>query len=394
LKRNLKSWFLPLLFALATTELAGEELVQQVSTRSETTASDLAISSVVVSPSFINTTLGQKANIEVAVVKAGIMTVTILDRDRFPIRVLRSISVKAGKHQIAWDGKDEAGLAVPDEAYSVRVELKGTDQVDVHDPSDAFVPIAENPASASYNRVDGVLAYTLSLPSRVHIQAGQVNATAAAGEPPGPVLKTILDRQPRVAGALVERWNGFDESGSINVAELKGFVISIAATSLPGNSIITTGNRSMTFFQYAQVHRTPAQKAIRPLTAAGHEHHKGLNTFEDHAPALALGLEAPRANDAYLLQAGRPLRLSAVASADRSPYFFSQPATLYVFVDERSVAVVKSNENPTHITIDAKDLPPGEHRIAVNWASAFGPVAVRAARVVVGRHESSGGGRP
>lgn len=359
-----------------------------------TAAPDRAISSVSVSPSFINTALGQKANIAVTVAKAGVVTATVLDRDRFPIRTLPSVTVKAGKHRILWDGKDDAGIALPDEAYSVSVEFKGTDRVEVSDPSDGFVPIAENPASASYNRVDGVLSYTLSRPSRVHIQAGQVNAKAAAGGPPGPVLKTILDRQPRIAGALVERWNGFDESGAVNVAELKGFVISIAATSLPETSIITTGNRSMTFFQYAQAHRTPAQKAIRPLTTTGHEHHKGLNTFEDHAPVLTLSLGAPRAGDAYLLQAGRPLHLSAVASADRSPYFFSQPATLFVFVDERSVAVLKSNENPAQLTLAAADLPVGEHRIAVNWASAFGPVAVQVARVIVGAPAKASGGQP
>lgn len=353
-----------------------------------------SILSVSVSPAFFNPSLGQKATVLVRLAAPASVTLAVLDRDNFVIRTLAPQKASVGEAKLSWDGKDQDGVIVPDEAYSFRIEAKTAVGSEVYEPAKGFTPVTENVTSGSYSRVDGVLSYRLSRPARVHVQAGQVVDEPVEGSPSGPVLRTIVDRQPRIAGAIVERWNGFDESGTIYIADLKGFRISVAPQSLPENSLITTGNRAMAFVDYARTHRSAKDQKPRNLAPAGHEHHQGLNVFEDHCPDLIVSYGAKAPKSADRLPVGSPLTLNVRMAPDRAPYFFSQPATLLVFVDERPVSVIPTNQNPIDITIASKDLQEGEHRIALNWASAFGPVAVWARRLAVGSATDREGRRP
>jgi hypothetical protein len=93
-----------------------------------------------------------------------------------------------------------------------------------------------------YSARAGTLVYTLPVASRVHFQAGSAKPNAR-GEHEGPVLKTIVNREPRAAGRITEMWNGFDESGTIRVSDQPDFVLALAVAPLPENSILTYGNR-------------------------------------------------------------------------------------------------------------------------------------------------------
>lgn len=100
------------------------------------------------------------------------------------------------------------GGLVPNEAYSVRIEATGPGGTSVYDPSERFVPRIEQPPIRSYSRAEGVLSYKLDRPSRVHVQAGQAQPDPRTGQMDGPILKTVVDREPRIAGAVVEVWKG------------------------------------------------------------------------------------------------------------------------------------------------------------------------------------------
>src|SRR5262249_31783211 len=127
------------------------------------------------------------------------------------------------------------------------------------------------------------LSYKLSRPARVHIQAGVAKIDPKTKQAEGPVLKTVVNREPRPAGAVVEAWNGLDEAGSSYVPDLPDFVVNIVATSLPENAIPATGNRSAGFLA-AAVSRTG--ESLIPAAPVSHEHHLGLDVFHDTAPRL------------------------------------------------------------------------------------------------------------
>ena len=202
---------------------------------------------VSVSPTSVNLLAGEMPAIAVTIGSAARLDVQVIDRDGFVIRTLPPKNGAPGRNSFTWDGKDDRGAVVPDEAYSFRVVAGGG--------VDEYFPASQNAAMTavtplSYSRASSTLTYVLEKPSRVHVQAGTIDAKAE-----GPVLKTIVDRQPRDGGRIAEHWSGFDESGALYVPDLPGFAFAIAATPLPENSIITYGNTKQPFLEYA-AHRT------------------------------------------------------------------------------------------------------------------------------------------
>lgn len=129
-----------------------------------------AISGVSLQPPFFNPSLGQKATIEFLSDRAKTVTLTILDRDRFPVRELAARKVASGKTTLTFDGKDDAGVVLSDEAYAVRIGLKSGSGHDVFDPFKNFQPVYGDP-KRQYSPVGNALTYELERPSRVHIQA-------------------------------------------------------------------------------------------------------------------------------------------------------------------------------------------------------------------------------
>ena len=322
------------------------------------------IRSVSIDPPFFNPAARQFATITFHAEAAGTAHVTILDRDRYPVRRLPSRFVAAGFASFVWDGRDDAGTVVPDEAWNIRIELAG----ETYDPSRDFHPIVDDPQPRVYSRADGILSYRLARPSRVHIEAGQATPNPKTGRNEGPILKTIVNREPRVAGAVVEKWNGFDESGTIRVSVLPHFVISVLATSLPDNSIITRGNRRESFLDYARRHRPSRAVAARKRSAPVRHHH-GLDAFEDRSPSLRIAPSWVTSSD---------LRLEVRIEGPTAAHFLAQPTQMSVYVDEKRVLQRAAPSSPLLLSIPAESLTPGEHRIAVNWGSDYGPAATRA----------------
>ncbi len=333
-----------------------------------------------VAPAFFNPTLGQTATISCTTGAAGTLTVEILDRDGFVIRTIPAREVKAGRVDLNWDGRDDSGAIVADEAFTTRLALKHAGGTATLDPLAAFKHQQAEIQPVTFSAVDGTFSYRLLWPARLHMQVGQAVLNKKTGRNEGPVLKTIVDREPRAAGSVVERWNGFDESATIRVAELPHFVVSVFATHLPEPALITTGNRSETYRAYA-LRRRPASAAPRKVEGE-HQHHAGLTVFEDQTPTLRIDAAASRDQATGLPVVDRDLAWTATLAPANAAYFLAKPADLCVFVDEKKVGCRVEAKSPATVTIPRAALSPGEHRIALNWISGSGPTAVQAVRVL------------
>jgi hypothetical protein len=200
------------------------------------------ISSVSVSRGFFNPGLGQTIGISLAVERPGLLTLLVLDCDgREARRLVSREPVEEGKLSRSWDGRDAAGEIVADGVYSLKIELRNSGRRDTYLPSGRKAKPVEVMVTF-YDRQNGVVAYKLSAPSRVFLQARSFR-----------VSRTIVAGEPRAAGSVIDYWNGFDEGGKEYIAALPGFTISITATALPENAIITVGNRASRLLASARV---------------------------------------------------------------------------------------------------------------------------------------------
>jgi FlgD Ig-like domain len=355
-------------------------------------ASGSVVSRVSVSPAFFNPTLGQKQTIRLHAARAGTLAVEILDRDRIAIRTLEPLRVAAGEVTVIWDGKDQREEVVPDEAYNLRLKFTDGTKSEVYSPSEHFHPVQQAAKINFYSREDGVLSYTLPWPARVHAQAGQASKDPKTGEINGPIFKTLVDDGPRVAGSVIEKWNGLDEGRTIYVPDLPHFVVAVLATSLPPCSMITVGNRRQTFFAYAQKHRPAEALQPRKLAAAAAPHHLDLNALEDQTPTLEVKPAAAWDSGQRAWKTTAPLEVEASIVGDGAPYFLSQPTRLEVFVDEKEVRQIEGPAGKVSLELESSDLSRGAHRVVFNWSSGLGPVAVNAMRVSVEPADEHGKG--
>jgi hypothetical protein len=329
--------------------------------------------SATVAPSFFNPSLGQVARIDVTVPGPGDVDLEVLDREHVAVRRLSALAAQS-RLPFEWDGRDAHGVVVPDEVYTLRVRFRSGGGEAIFDPS------ADPPAQAvalstiTYSRQDGVLGYSLPAPSRVHIQAGQARDAKDGGATHGPVLKTLVDRQPRSGGAVIEKWNGFDDSRAVFIPDLPDFKVAILAVPLPAASIITVGNRRESFVEY--VARTRGAPSPRNLTKIAGSHHEGLNAFEDRSPQLTLTREGREDADEWTVSGQDSLAFDIRLHADDAPFFLTPAGRILVFLDGDQVASLPCVERSCRARLAPASIPRGRHRLAVNWSSSLGPVGV------------------
>lgn len=321
-------------------------------------------------PKFFNPTVGQRVAIRLKATEPVPLEVEVVDRDGVRVRSLGSAAVQ-GESQLDWNGRDDSGEIVPDEAYGLRLRRADTGEV-VHDPAATHEPISKRIATVSYSKQTGILSYELAEPSRVHIQAGQARVIAGSDLPQGPVLYTVVDRAPRAGGRVVESWNGWDDSREYYVAGLPHFAIGILATSLPPGSLITIGNRNLSFPEYVS-RRGSAPSRTTSMEPSSHHQHRGLTALEDRSPRLRI---QHGGDGSWSARRSAELAFSVDLEAESSAPFLTPGNQLHVFLGIDEVLTQACTADPCEVRIPASSLSLGRGRLAVNWASGVGPVAI------------------
>ena len=131
--------------------------------------------------------------------RSGDLALEVLTSDGDLVRRVVSGPTAPGDHQLKWDGKDDTGQPVPDEAYCVRAVLVSEGGRVVDDPCSRTGGRGHLGHSATLSST-GDIAYTLDRPARVLIRVGVKN---------GAMLRSLSVWRPRPAGRNLQRWNGF-----------------------------------------------------------------------------------------------------------------------------------------------------------------------------------------
>ena len=347
-----------------------------------------AIQNVSISKPFVNPSLGEKIGISFTVAHPGSLTILILDRDGFLVRKLVSAKpVEKGPLSFDWDCREDTAEIVPDEAYSLKVDLSSEGRTETYFPGNSpgeGLQVKTN----YYDRRGAIFSYKLPKPARVHVQAGIARIDPKTKKGDGPVLKTLVNREPRPAGAVVENWNGFDEGGTFYVPDLPQFVMAVAASSLPENSLLTTGNRKTGFLERAAKR---SGTSLFTYSVNVHEHHRGLAALDDVAPRLKVApLNAAWSSKDRVWSSGdKKLSVSVNLEGLSADAFARQPGKLYVFLDQKRLRKISSPVPGMKIEVPLQDLKAGVHIVALNWASDYGPVAVSSIRIRSEGHASS-----
>lgn len=155
------------------------------------------------------------------------------------------------EYQLVWDGKDSQKQIVPNEAYYPIVIV--TDKQDKTSTLDSRTNSGgEEVYDFEKNITPKTIEYTLPVASRVLIRSGIKN---------GPMLRTIIDWEPRAAGFYAERWNGRDADDVMTISQNPQVGYLIIGYQLPDHTIITYGNTKENYRTYRERKKWPIKKA-------------------------------------------------------------------------------------------------------------------------------------
>ena len=319
---------------------------------------------------------GQTFEIPVSVRQDAAVEARILTSDGDPVRSLSSPGVwKPGTHHLVWDGKDDAGQVVPDEAYLPVIRATLPDgSVEIVDPrkhsGGEVVEDLNVRITASKD-----IAYTLPGPSRVMIRAGVKN---------GPMLRSLAEWAPRGAGQNIHRWDGHDQNGLVDLRREKDLTVLVTAFRLPEHAILVFGNRALDYRAYRKEKGWPDRVVRREdmrLVREGKRisRHYYFPRSRDAIPVITLTLPKELARS----KAGLPVVNNGQAvlirvdipPADR----WLMNESLYevgFFLDQAFLAEEEQGYVPIGFLWRPKGLSPGTHLLSVNISGFSGKVGV------------------
>ncbi|MFT7389199.1 MAG: hypothetical protein ACI8VC_002464 [Candidatus Endobugula sp.] len=152
---------------------------------------------------------------------------------------------------VQWDGKDAADDVVPNEAYFPVLNIedkKGNKRtISFFDTSGG-----EEVYDFEKNIRAGAIEYTLPVTSRILVRSGIKN---------GPMLRTVIDWEPRTAGFHADRWNGRDADDVMDVEQHPQVGYLIVGYKLPDHAILTYGNSEENYRAYRERKQLPIRQA-------------------------------------------------------------------------------------------------------------------------------------
>jgi hypothetical protein len=194
-------------------------------------ASALSIRHVSHNPRQIDFIKNNKVTIRFALDESAQVVVKIYDDRDLLVRSISSAQMlDKGEHNIDWDGRDQASNPVPAEAYRYTLTAtNGSGSVE-HDLSDFTGAKVVKVHKLKWDQESNNIQYHLLKPARVNIRVGRKKN--------GPLLATVIDWVSRDSGLHKVDWNGYDNSGVIDISKIKDYDMYAQAFTLSENTIL------------------------------------------------------------------------------------------------------------------------------------------------------------
>jgi hypothetical protein len=333
-----------------------------------------SVTNVAWSTGATNPAAGDKAALKYVLSQPKSVTIRLYDPDGGLVRTLcEAVAKEPGEYQETWDGRDDKGNIVPNEAYTALIETGSGLR---YDPSTSSGGIVGDITDAKFDYEAGTMVYTLPAPARVLIRLGIKN---------GPMLKTLVDWKPRITGSITEYWDGFDESKVVRLRDQKDFTVLITYVTLPEATIITYGNDKTSYraYKFAQA-KDHLKRPVRPREpdAAGRLIPENLvPPAWTRAPRTVMTF--PKLGDGGIPtpEVSETVDVRIDVEQEDKDYLLQDQFEIIFFVDNVFFAEAERGYLPFNWPWELKQLPPGDHVLTANISSFRGQVGVASRKI-------------
>ncbi len=305
----------------------------------------------------------------------GTVALELLTGDGDLVRRITLSNAPAGEHELAWDGTDQRGQRVPDEAYCARAVLESTAGRAVDDPCSRTGGELLSTLQAS-QAPSGDIAYQLEHPARVLVRVGVKN---------GAMLRSLSVWQPRPAGRNLQRWNGFDESGLVDLRNDR-LALLVVAFRLPDFTVITTGNAGLDYREWRLAQgwaerpdpapSASAQPLVRQGQRIARQHY--MARYKDREPRISVAIAS---SDGKPVDPEAPLPDIVRVVVDLHPddrwLLQEQLYEVAFFINGEFVAEEENGYVPIAWVWNTASLKPGRQLLTVNLTGFTGRVGTR-----------------
>ncbi len=325
----------------------------------------LSLFDVKISAASFNPSVGDTVKLTYQLSRSATVTIKVFDPDQELIRVLADgVTRDGGTNQEAWDGKDDRGVLVPNEAYffTIVAEESSSRQQVVYDPITFSGGEQFDLGQATFGREEGTLSYKLSQPSRVLVRIGIAKSA---------LLKTLVDWEPRVAGEITEYWNGKDEDNLVEVWN-KNFSTVITYFTLPETSVITVGNSETSYRDYKTGLAEPRpKKENRPFSNRRNiSPHFLASRLTDRTFKIPLQFpEYPNGEKVEIPHGTPQVLLRVDVGPEGRQVLANEQFEIIVYVDHIFFAEEERGYLPFNYPLELSQFPPGDHILTVNIAT-------------------------
>ncbi|MBD8528250.1 FlgD immunoglobulin-like domain containing protein [Pseudomarimonas arenosa] len=303
----------------------------------------------------------------------------LYDGSDVQVRVI-AFEGQPGNNKLSWDGRDQSGRALPNEAYHyvIEAETASGDRA-VYDLTDITGGQELTTQTARWDSETKQISFSLPRPARINVRAGLGQL--------GPLLRTVVDWVPRMAGEQVEAWDGKDNSGLLDLTRHPQLEIAVQAYSLPDN-VIFVGTPPQRVALSNQGAGAAKREVNQPQVKKMHYHaQQPLAERGDIAIGIALPAGTPQDKDGTWVISGIVPFMLEVAPEDKQrvldrrfePVFFVDGS--YVFENEVGFL-------PTTWIMDASRYPEGEHFVTANLRGYEGNFGIATVRVRIQHGEA------
>ena len=336
----------------------------------------LKITRVGLDTKVFNPSKGETVTLGFEVTRQAGVQVAIYDTLGQKVQSFDMPDLKAGRHNITWDGRRVNGKLAAGDVFLYVIEAKTKDGNKViYNPARKTGGFEVKPLEYTLDKKTGEIEYVLPKACMIRIRAGLKD---------GMFTGSVFEWEPRTAGRHNYKWDGKDNSDQMNLLRHRDLDIRLTCYTLPANTIITTGTIIPFAFE-KNPGGTESRERSRLWATEGkyfHYQHAPRSCHQPNFKVLFPTQAKSNSVDAPVVSGIVPVRIEL--DQRDAQHLINTRFEIMLFVDGVFIYEIEEGSSPFTFNWDTKGFAKSPHIVTVNLIAYDDHIGIVSRKVILG----------